>query len=191
MGRPRNFETDEVVECAMDVFWTNGYGNTSPAQLAEATGVGKGSLYNTFGSKRQLFDLAMERYSRMGAERAEALLSRAGTTREAIRGFLLEMVDSDLAQPVRRGCLAVNTAVEMAGRDPEITRAVRNSAEPVVAGLTARIERGQREGDVSADIDPRAHAEFLMNTLAGLRVTARTQDAPVLHRIIDTAVSTL
>ncbi|MDT7648792.1 MAG: TetR/AcrR family transcriptional regulator, transcriptional repressor for nem operon, partial [Pseudonocardiales bacterium] len=55
----------------MEEFWTHGYANTSPAQLAEATGVGKGSLYNTFGSKRQLFDQALARYGRMGAELAE------------------------------------------------------------------------------------------------------------------------
>jgi TetR/AcrR family transcriptional repressor of nem operon len=61
----------------------------------------------------------------MGAERAEEILSRPGITRERIRAFLREAVDSDLAQPVRRGCMAVNTAAELGGQDPGITRALR------------------------------------------------------------------
>jgi TetR/AcrR family transcriptional repressor of nem operon len=191
VGRPRNFEADTVVERAMEEFWTHGYANTSPARLAEAAGVGKGSLYNTFGSKRQLFDQALTRYGRMGAELAEELLSRPGTTRECIGAYLRETVDSDVAQPVRRGCMAVNTAAELGGHDVEITRALRAIEERIVAVLAARIDQGRRDGDVSADVDPQATAEFLMNTGAGLRIMAKTNDARALHRVIDIALTTL
>lgn len=191
MGRPRNFEADSVVEQAMEEFWTHGYAGTSPAQLAEATGVGKGSLYNTFGSKRQLFDQALARYGRMGAEHAEEILSRPGTTRERVGAYLRDTADSDLAQPVRRGCLAVNTAAELGGRDAEITQALRAVRERIVAVLAARIDQGRRDGDVRPDADARATAEFLMNTIAGLRILARTHEAPELHRIIDVALTVL
>ena len=132
MGRPRNFEADTVVERAMEEFWTHGYANTSPAQLAEAAGVGKGSLYNTFGSKRQLFDQALTRYGRMGAELAEELLSRPGTTRECFGAYLRETVDSDVAQPVRRGCMAVNTAAEISNNRMLGLRRVANAKAPRV-----------------------------------------------------------
>jgi len=191
MGRPRNFEADAVVERAMEEFWSHGYANTSPARLAEATGVGKGSLYNTFGSKRQLFDQALARYGRMGVELAEEFLSRPGTTRERIGAYLHETVDSDMAQPIRRGCMAVNTAAELGGHDPEITRALRAIEEGIVAVLAARIDRGRRDGDVSSGVDARAAAEFLMNTSAGLRIMAKTNDARALYRIIDVALTTL
>lgn len=191
MGRPRNFEADAVVEQAMEEFWTHGYANTSPAQLAEATGVAKGSLYNTFGSKRQLFDQALARYARMGAELAAELLSRPGTTRECIGAYLREIVDSDLAQPTPRGCLVVNTAAELGGHDPEATRALRVIEEQLVAVLAARVEQGRRDGDLSPDVDPRATAQFLLGLSAGLRIMAKTNDAPALHRIIDVALTTL
>jgi TetR/AcrR family transcriptional repressor of nem operon len=191
MGRPRNFEADTVVERAMEEFWTHGYANTSPARLAEATGIGKGSLYNTFGSKRQLFDQALARYGRMGAEFAEEFLSRPGTTRERIGAYLRETVDSDVAQPIRRGCMGVNTAAELGGHDPEITRALRSIEERIVAVLAARIDQGRRDGDVSSDVDAQATAEFLFSTGAGLRIMAKTNDARALYRIIDVALSTL
>jgi TetR/AcrR family transcriptional repressor of nem operon len=191
MGRPRNFEADTVVERAMEEFWTHGYANTSPAQLAEATGIGKGSLYNTFGRKRQLFDQALARYGRMGAELAEELLSRPGSTRERLGAYLRETVDSDVARPTPRGCMAVNTAAELGGHDLEITRALRAIEERIVAVLAARIDQGRRDGDVRSHVDARATAEFLMNTSAGLRIMAKTNDARALYRIIDVALTTL
>lgn len=175
----------------MEAFWTFGYANTSPAQLAEATGVAKGSLYNAFNSKRELFDRALARYDVLGAEFAEELLSRRGSTRESIRSFLRLLVDSDVERPVRRGCLAVNTAVEMAGHDPEIVRAIRTAQEHTIAALAARIAQGQHGGDVVPEIDAKAFAEFLMNTIVGLRVMAKTHDAPMLYRVIDSALATL
>jgi TetR/AcrR family transcriptional repressor of nem operon len=191
MGRPRNFETDTVVERAMEEFWTHGYAGTSPAQLAEATGVGKGSLYNTFGSKRQLFDQALARYGRMGVERAEELLFQPGSTRDRIGAYLRETVDSDIAQPVRRGCMAVNTAAELGGHDEEITRALRGIEKGIVAVLAARIERGRRDGDVGPGVDAQVTAEFLLNTSAGLRIMAKTRDTEALYRIIDVALTAL
>lgn len=191
VARPRNFEADAVVERAMQAFWTLGYANASPAALAEATGVGKGSLYNAFGSKRELFERALERYDRLGAQFAAELLARPGTTRECLRAFLYDSVDSDLAGPIRRGCLAVNTAVELAGHDPQIAAALRRAVKRTIAALEARITQGVRDGDLRAGLDPRATAEYVTSTLAGLRVMARTYDAATLHRIIDTALAAL
>ncbi|MRH88885.1 TetR family transcriptional regulator [Nocardia sp. SYP-A9097] len=191
MGRPREFEADSVVERAMETFWTHGYANTSPALLAEATGIGKGSLYNAFGSKRELFDLAFACYERMGAQLATEVLSQPGTTRERLRAWLRFAVDTDLEGPVRRGCLVTNTAVELAGHDAQATAAVVTGTERMTSLLAERIEQGKRDGDVPAEINARGYAEFVMNTLTGLRITAKTADSAMLYRIIDTALSTL
>jgi TetR/AcrR family transcriptional repressor of nem operon len=191
MGRPRNFDDDDVVERAMEVFWTHGYANTSPAQLAEATGVAKGSLYNAFKNKRALFEHALACYDRQTSELAGDLLSRSGTTRECIRSALRFIVDFDLAQQSPRGCLVGNTSVELAGHDAQIARTIRAMQDRQTAAMTARIEQGQRDGDVGTDIDARAFAEFLATTLAGLRVMVMTHDSPTLYRVIDSALATL
>jgi TetR/AcrR family transcriptional repressor of nem operon len=191
VGRPRTFDEDVVIERAMDVFWTNGYANTSPAQLAEATGVAKGSLYNAFNSKRELFDRALARYDRQVSELAGELLSRPGTTLECLRGALRSIVDFDLAQQSPRGCLVGNTAVELAGHDPQIARTIRAMQDRQIAALAARIEQGRRDGDIGPDVDTRAIAEFLATTLAGLRVMAMTHKAPTLYGVIDSALVVL
>jgi TetR/AcrR family transcriptional repressor of nem operon len=191
VGRPRTFDDDVVVDRAMDAFWTHGYAGTSPALLAEATGVTKGSLYNAFGSKRAIFDRALTRYDQAGAEFAAELLSRPGTTREVIGGYLRHLVDTDLAGERRRGCLAVNTAIELAPDDPEIARTLRASQDAAIAAIAARLDRGRRDGDVAADLDVHATAEFVLTTIAGLRVMAKIYDVAVLHRVIDSALTIL
>ena len=180
-----------MIDRAMDVFWTNGYANTSPAQLAEAAGVAKGSLYNAFNSKRELFDRALARYDRQVSELAGELLSRPGTTLECLRAALRSIVDFDLAQASPRGCLVGNTAVELAGHDPEIARTIRGMQDRQIAALAARIEQGRCDGDIGPDVDSRAIAEFLATTLAGLRVMAMTHKAPTLYGVIDSALAVL
>ncbi|MFB7944685.1 TetR/AcrR family transcriptional regulator [Kitasatospora phosalacinea] len=191
MGRPKQFDEEAAVAQAMEVFWTKGYAGSSPAELAEAAGIGKGSLYHAFGSKRELFGRALNRYDRAGAELTEEFLSGPGTAKERIRAYLRLLVDADFDAPVRRGCLAVNTALELGGRDAEATAAVRRSVERSTELLAARIERGKLAGDVPAAVDAAEQARFLMVAVAGLRVAARTFDRETLHAAIDTAVAPL
>ncbi|MFF0437197.1 TetR/AcrR family transcriptional regulator [Streptomyces sp. NPDC004327] len=191
MGRPKSFEPDVVVAQAMETFWTKGYADTSPADLAEATGVGKGSLYHSFGSKRELFGKALDLYCRTGSAAIEEFLAQPGTARERIHAYFVMLVDTDLDGPVRRGCLVQNTVEELAGRDAEATRVAHRMEEHLIGLFAARIEQGQRDGDVDRDLDAKAWALLLQTTLAGLRVMSKTFDRPVLYRIIDTALAGL
>jgi len=191
MGRPRNFDDDVVVSRAMEEFWTHGYAGTSPARLVEATGIAKGSLYNAFSSKRALFDQCLDLYHRQVIKTAEHWMAQPGTTRECISAALKAVIDGDLAQPRRRGCLIGNTTVELAGEDAELAEKLRRMQDESTGWFAERIRRGQIEGDVPRDRDPRALAEHVANTLAGLRVMALNHEAPTLHRIIDTALTVL
>ncbi|QIS21150.1 TetR/AcrR family transcriptional regulator [Nocardia terpenica] len=191
MARTKGFDTDTVLGQAMDAFWTHGYANTSPARLAEVTGLNKSSLYNAFGSKRELFDQALARYHRGALELTDKFLQRPGTARECIGALFRYLTDNDVARQYPRGCLMVNTITEFDGTDTEMARVLHRMQERSMEMLADRIEQGRRDGDVRTDIDPRTTAEFLVNTLNGLRVTAKTHDAATLHRIIDTALAAL
>ncbi|MFD0633253.1 TetR/AcrR family transcriptional regulator [Catenulispora yoronensis] len=151
--------------------------------------MGKGSLYHAFGSKRDLFSKALECYSRLGEEMTEDLLNRPGTAKERIRAYIRALVDADLDGPVRRGCLAANTALELAGRDPEAERTVRRIAERVVDLIEARIELGKRDGDVAADVDARVQALLVQNTVSGLRIMACGFERSTLYAVIDASVA--
>ncbi|MDR6437700.1 TetR/AcrR family transcriptional repressor of nem operon [Paenarthrobacter nicotinovorans] len=191
MGRPRSFDDEKVISDAMDAFWTHGYAATSPAKLAEATGIAKGSLYNAFASKRDLFDRCLTLYQDQMMRMAQELLEHPGTTKECLRAALRTIVDNDLAQAHPRGCLIGNTAVELAGQDPALAGKLRLMQDESTGWFAARIQTGQLKGDLSPDHDAQALAEHLATTLAGLRVMAMTHDAPSLHRVIDTALAVL
>lgn len=192
MGRPKQFDPEAAVEQAMQVFWRRGYSGTTPQCLVEALGIGKGSLYNAFGGKRQLFDLALRRYLDGHAAAMDALVEESGPVKERLRAALRLLSETDFADPDRRGCLAMNTAVEFGQDDEHLTPLLRGMLDRTESALRALVEEGQRAGDVRNDRDPKDLAALLLNTVTGLRVMVRIESGPErVRRAIDTTVDLL
>ncbi|MFG3346485.1 TetR/AcrR family transcriptional regulator [Streptomyces sp. NPDC048018] len=185
--RPRGFDLDHALDAAMTTFWDKGYAGTSAQDLVDSTGLGRGSLYNTFTSKRGLFEAALRRYDSEWTSRLTRLLEEGeGTARERIRAVLLSVVDEETAEiPDHRGCLVVNTAMEMAGRDPDITEHVRGTFARVQTALRVSIEQGQRDGSMPRDQEPQTLAVFLLNSMYGLRVLGKVGDRATLVSLVD------
>jgi AcrR family transcriptional regulator len=167
-GRPRQFDEETVLDRVTEVFWEQGYANTSVADLVEATGVHKPSLYRTFGSKDELFALVLRRYvvARMGAltERVES--TAPGT--EGIRQFLAAIRDDLVDGVAGRGCLLVASSSELRGTTPGFENfgavyreAIRDVLRPLVA----------RAGGSSAEVDDRTNV--MATWMLGLDVTTR------------------
>lgn len=176
MARQRAFDTDEALTTALTMFWRRGYTATSTKDLCDRTGLGRGSLYNAFSSKRALYLRALDRYYELGTARALAILDGAQPVHERIRELMLAVIDADLADPDRKGCLAINAAIEMAGRDLEVKKAVRRHFDRIEQALRRTIERAVAEGELSVDRDPVVTARFVMSSYYGLRVLARSTD---------------
>lgn len=191
MGRHRQFDEAVVLDRAMETFWTHGYAGTTPARLADATGVGTSSLYNAFHSKRELFSRCLDVYQAQVDAMAHALLEQPGSTVECLRATFRAVVDDDLVQAQRRGCLIGNTIVEMAGADPDLAARLKVMQDASIGWIADRIRRGQIEGDVRADKDAQTIAEHLGTTLAGLRVMSVLHDRDTLYGVIDSALTVL
>jgi len=117
MGRPKQFNPDLAVANAVDLFWRQGYGATTPAELVEALGIGKGSLYNTFESKHALFEEALRRYGDQRVAGLVDVLNQPGPVRERLQAALERLAAPERVTLLQRGCLAVNTVAELGGRD--------------------------------------------------------------------------
>ncbi|WP_116950182.1 TetR/AcrR family transcriptional regulator [Jiangella endophytica] len=191
MARPKEFDPEHAVDAAMDVFWVGGYAATSTNDLCEGTGLARSSLYNTYKSKRDLYEQALRRYGeRTRTEQAE-LLERHGPVREVIRDFLLRAVDAQLADPARRGCLALNAAVELGDADPAVAELTRDDFDTIVATMQALIERGQATGELGPG-DARAKARLVHAALTGIHVVGRVaEDRTRLTHIVDAMVDSL
>ncbi|MFA1550701.1 TetR/AcrR family transcriptional regulator [Actinomadura chokoriensis] len=192
MGRPKQFDPDVAVERAMDVFWRKGYAATTPQDLVDEIGIGKGSLYNTFGSKHALFERALARYRDSQAAWLAELLDHPGSAKDRLRGALVALVDLDLSDRDRRGCMAVNTAAELASSDAGTADIVRNMFARTESAFRATVEEGQRAGEIDGGRDGEAVAAWLLATVIGMRVMAKTaEDATQLRRVVDAAMEAL
>jgi TetR/AcrR family transcriptional repressor of nem operon len=190
MGRPKQFDPDVAVDRAMELFWRKGFTDTTPQDLVAELGIGKGSLYNTFVSKRALFDLALRRYVDMRVARVVETLDGPGSVTERLRAALRRLTDADV-RLTSRGCLAVNTAVELPGSDKAASDTVGRLFERIESAFQAVIEEGQRSGEVTAGRDSRQMASLLLTSFIGMSVLAKTMDAERLRRVIDAVMATL
>ncbi|RJL33165.1 TetR/AcrR family transcriptional regulator [Bailinhaonella thermotolerans] len=192
MGRPKGFSADHVVESALEAFWRKGYAATSAQDLVDSTGLGRGSLYNAFSSKRGLFLEALRRYDGEWTARQAAVLEGDGDVRDRVREVLMNVVDAETAgEAGRRGCLAVNSAIELAGLDDEVTRIVRGIFRRMETAFREALERARRDGGIEADRDPGELALYLLNSMYGLRVLGKTTDRAALEGVVETVIRAL
>lgn len=173
MARPREFNQDEVLQRAMMLFWRKGFEATSMADMLEATGLSRSSLYDTFGDKRTLFLAAMDAYRRHRQERLQAMLNDGGPARQSIAGFFKSILSHALGEERQYGCMSCNEAVELAPRDEEVQRLVVADFKGVEDAFADAITRGQKDGSIANQEDSRKLARFLSVSLQGLQVMAR------------------
>lgn len=170
MARPRTFDVDTVLHEAMLVFWEKGFDGTSFADIEARTGVKKASLFAAYGDKRGLFLKALSAYQEEGRTACAAGL--AGRSPLAA----LEQWVASISRPTactRRGCLSVNTVVELAPHDPEIAALARAHTALMTDQIAAVVGRGQELGEIRRDEDARTLAQLLVATLNGLSVAAK------------------
>src|SRR5258708_32326389 len=172
MARPGDCEEPAVLDAAMDCFWRDGYEATSVRDLAARMGISGPSLYNAFGDKRSLFRAVLQRYvERLTRERIDRLESRL-PPKQAIRAFLGEIVERSIDGD-RRGCLLVNSALEIAPHDRELGDEVAIRLGEIEAFFRRTITAAQQDGSVPADRDPADLARLLLGVTLGVRVLAR------------------
>ncbi|MFD1932272.1 MULTISPECIES: TetR/AcrR family transcriptional regulator [Nonomuraea] len=180
MARPRQFDEDLAIDAAMRAFWSAGYEATSTQDLCEATGLGRSSIYNTFKSKRDLFEKALRRYMDSKNAAFFDLLEGGLPLREKVRELLWQVVEADERDP--RGCLVVNSMVELAPRDKDVAEILRRDQDLRFEALRTALETGRRLGET--DKDPVELAHFLIAAISGMRVAVRGgADRSVLESI--------
>ena len=191
MARPREFDEAAVLDAAMDCFWRDGYEATSVRDLAAQMGIAGTSLYNAFGDKRSLFREVLRRYAERSTRERIARLEARFPPKEAIRAFFGEIVDRSVAGD-RRGCLLVNTALEMAPHDPEFAAEVAVRLGEIEAFFRRAVTAAQVDGSVPPDRDAADLARLLLGVTLGVRVLARSNPRrELLEGVVRPALSLL
>jgi TetR/AcrR family transcriptional repressor of nem operon len=187
VGRPRQFDEEQVLDAAMKAFWAKGYEATSLADLVEVTGLHKGSLYQAFGDKHSLFIQTLNRYLQNIRHHKNQILQQADTPLGGIRAVLhgfIDMSEGDASCP--QGCMAVKTMVEMAPHDAEVQRLMAEHKKGMQASIESRITEAQTNGDMSTDKPAEMIANLIMIFMNGLATEAAgPMDAQRAHELLD------
>ncbi|TKR54286.1 TetR/AcrR family transcriptional regulator [Allopusillimonas ginsengisoli] len=175
MGRPREFDETEVLAAAVDCFWERGYEATSIRELADKMGLTGASLYNAFGDKRTLYRRALTYYIETTfADRVHRLEGKLPPL-QAISAFFSEIIARSLDDRQRRGCMLVNSALEVAPHDPEFREIVTEVLGHIEAFFCRCVQAGQQDGTITTSQSAADLGRLLLGVHVGLRVIARTR----------------
>lgn len=192
MARPKEFDETVALEAAIECFWSRGYEATSMRDLTESMGITAASLYNAFGDKRSLYRRALDHYVERGfCERVRRFEGQL-RPRESIVAFFEEIVALSLGDTRRKGCMIVNSALEVAPHDPEFQAVVADVTRQMEAFFYRCVRAGQLAGTISSEQPADDVARLLLGVLMGLRVLARTRpDRKLLEGILRPVLSLL
>ena len=185
MARPREFDIEDAVGGAMDVFWEHGYEGASLPDLLSGMGLTRGSLYKAFTDKKSLYLTVLERYERDYVIPAVGLLSSADIADGWDRVMaLFGNVIADVKKGDRRGCLACSAAAGPASEDTEIAAAVHRTLGKMQKGFEVALKASQAHANLDA-AGRRQMADMLTTQYVGTRVMARSQaPAAMLKRSV-------
>jgi TetR/AcrR family transcriptional repressor of nem operon len=190
VARTKEFDPEAALQAALELFWRRGYEATSMSDLVAHLGIGRASIYATFGSKHELYLRALDRYDRAGLPPIVRELSQPGpalpAVRTVVRRYATEAADEQLRHS---GCMVTNAAAELAPHDPAAARHVERNWDQLETVLHSALVRAQAQGELPADRDPLTLARMLLVLLQGLRVVGKASADPA--RVRDAAEQAL
>ncbi|ALO08308.1 Transcriptional regulator, TetR family [Streptomyces venezuelae] len=190
MARTKEFDPDAALQAALDLFWARGYEATTMSDLVEHLGVGRASIYATFGNKHDLYMKAMDRYLETRDPELVEELSTPGPALPAVRALVRRFAAEAATEGERlNGCFVTNSAAELAPHDTAVARRVELSWEQIETLLYGALTRARAGGELPADRDPRALARMLLVLLQGIRVVGKASTDP--GRVLDAAEQAL
>ncbi len=173
MARPFEFDKDVVLDKAMLLFWDRGYFNTSFQDIVQHLELNRSSIYNSFIDKRTLFIESLKHYINKESRSLMKNLSKLPPEKNSIKKILEQVVSANFTNKNPKGCLVVNTAIEIANHDIEIQHIIANNAKEVIAAFTDFIKAGQKQGNLNTKIEADALAIALFHQITALRVTGK------------------
>lgn len=188
-GRKRQFDREEVVEKAARLFWEHGYEATGITDLTEHLGIGRQSLYNTFGDKRSLYIEGLRHYFEGRVRLAREIFGRPGRRLQRLEELLVAIVEADSACG-HPGCLLGNTVAEFGARDPQIEALLGNFLDRFRGLLQATLEEAQQEGELAPEASPADLARSLLVMSQGLLLLSknrRLRDSGLADAVLRTA----
>jgi len=183
-GPAKRFDPDEAVLQARDLFWRRGYDGTGIRELEGELGIGRKSLYDTFGSKRELFLRALASYADTVIQRMCDGLERPGGSALANLERVLGKLQAHHGSRESLGCLLGVAMAQVERQDVELVELLRTYLLRLEEALERTIRRGQDEGSIRADVRPRDVARNLVALTQGMALMGRISESTARPRSV-------
>lgn len=191
-GRPRQFEDKEIIDAAITVFSSNGYAGTSAQNLCDVTGLGRGSLYNAFGSKQALYEQALLRSHEQTMAAQLSILTQSGLFKERLRSLLLWGIAEDLSQSEQREAMVLFSALEIGDKDQVVSSLNLEYRQRLENSLLTVFVEGQANGEFSTRASALEMARGFLAGYYGLRVLNKnTSDKSFLEDVVNGLLANL
>lgn len=173
-ARPREFDTDTVLEAAMKAFWNRGYEATSMADLMEVTGLQKGSLYKAFGDKHALFMATLKRYMETILDEMRAVAAQHEHPVKQLEKIMEHMIHKALHTDGCNGCYAVNVLAERSSYDEQAAAMLEQEKMNMANVFVPIFAQGQAMGAFRADEPAEKLFYFYVTFMAGLATLSKS-----------------
>lgn len=191
MARIKEYDSHEALEAAMMLFWAQGYTATSVQQLLDVMGISRSSMYSEFGNKRDLFVEVLSLYNFLTQELI-GTISRANDPIGAVKDFYEVGFVQQPDKVLYRGCLFVNTILELRDVDNELSKLAAGYFDEVERELAECFQKCISNGTLHEQNQPAILASFFITTIKGMRVVARQNPGEeYLRGVIETALLVL
>jgi AcrR family transcriptional regulator len=178
MARPREFDVDDAIARATELFRQRGYHATSISDLTDALGILRGSLYKVFPDKHSLLLTVLDRYRIAQLDRLQRKLADAPTAVEGLRAVLLDWAEQASGGSGRKGCLITHLAQELVPGDPAVTDRIQRHFQQMDGFLADALDRVRAEGQLAPGVPVPSLANLLAACLQGMRITGKLGPHP-------------
>ena len=189
MPRNKSYNTNDVLEKAMHVFWNNGYEQTSVRMLEKEMGINQFSIYSSFTSKHNLFVESLKKYREYVNKNVYADLLKPGARLKDLELFLNRFTEHKITGKKYKGCLVVNSTGEINPADDEVSVELNNYYMFIKGMLKTVLSNSIEAGDISADTDIDVYSNFLLGVMQGLSVGAKVLPGNQIRDIIKVSLS--
>lgn len=171
-GRPRLLDRNTGLDIAARLFWERGYEGTSVADLTHAMGITPPSLYATFGSKEELFRLALDHHITQQGERRAEMLQAKIPAREALAAYLYDIAEGDTQPDQPRGCIVSTAVLQHSEENASVARTAAAWREAAIQILKERFDRAIKDGELPEETDTNTLARFYGAIIQGMSAQA-------------------
>ncbi len=192
MPKVETFNRDQVILNAINVFHDKGFNATSMQDLVDATGLNRSSIYNSFGSKLDLFLECLNVYQYKYQQDTSEVLLHSNTGYDAIQNIFLMYLEDIIKDKDSKGCMITNSKSEMANHCDRITGFLKVNQKQTLDLLAQLINKGQNDGSINTNQTSENYALYLFSALQGIRMTSILEnDEDKLEALVNTSIDIL